>query len=110
MAGLCTLTVRGQHSDNTLPAVLFDKEVLITDGPTAIAPGTLDFTQFSQFQGFELCLRNQVLGNLPMQPAPSAKFNAEGAFKAPCEFQWSPIAEDELAERLAHLIETSTDR
>jgi hypothetical protein len=110
MAGLCNLTIRTQANELGLAPVIFNKEVLITDGPTAICPGTIDLSQFSQFHGFELCLRNRLLGSLPMQPAPNASFNAEGAFRPTAEFQWSPIAEDELAERLGHLIEGGTER
>ncbi len=110
MAGLCNLIIRAQANEPGAAPVLFNKEVLITDGPTAICPGTIDLAQFAQFHGFELSLRNRVLGSLPMHPAPNASFNAEGAFKPTSEFQWSPIAEDELAERLAHLIEGGAER
>ena len=55
--------------------------------------------------GFELCLGGQSLGLLPMTPAPSANFTAEGGFKPPPTFAWSTAAEDQLAERLSRLMD-----
>ena len=49
-------------------------------------------------------MRGRVLGVLPLSPVPTATFTAEGGYKPPPEFAWSPAAEDELSERLARLM------
>jgi hypothetical protein len=103
MAGLCNLNVRAQVPGAVQSPCLLQQEVLITDGPTMVAPGTIETAQLAQVHGFELCLKDKVICLLPLNPAPSAAFNAEGAFQAVSDYQWSVVAEDELAERLAHL-------
>lgn len=105
MAGLCHLQVRAQVQDAVQPPLLMEQEVLITDGPSPFAPGTLDISDLSTVTGFELRYKNQILGVLPMVPAPSAIFSSEGSFKPPPDFMWSPAADDQLNERLAKLIE-----
>jgi hypothetical protein len=103
MAGLCAFNVRAQVPGAIQPPLLLEQDVLITDGPTLVAPGTIEAVHLEQLQGFELCLRKKVLGIMPLHPAPIASFNAEGGFKPIAEYAWSPIAEDELAEKLAQL-------
>jgi len=105
MAGLCELQVRAQVPGSVQPPLLMEQTVLITDGPTAFAPGTLDTNEIGQISGFELWLKGQPLGVLSLCPAPTATFTAEGGFKAPHDFAWSPAAEEELTERLNRLIE-----
>ena len=61
--------------------------------------------ELSQVTSFELSLRGETLGVLPMCPAPIASFTAEGGFKPPADFSWSAAAEEELAERLNRLFE-----
>jgi hypothetical protein len=86
------------------PPALFDQPVLITDGPTLVAPGLVDTSDLSGLTGFELRYREQVLGVLSLSPVPAASFTAEGVFKPPPDFAWSPTAEDELADRLGKLM------
>jgi hypothetical protein len=86
--------------------LLLEQEVLITDGPTMVAPGTLDAGDLAQVSGFELSLNGkQPLGVLSMCPAPTANFNSEGGFKPPHDFTWSAAAEEEMNERLNRLLE-----
>jgi len=77
---------------------------LITDGPAPFAPGTIDVADLSGVTGFELRLKDKVLGILPLTPAPTATFSNEGGFKPPADFHWSAAAEDQLKERLGRLL------
>jgi len=105
MAGFCSLQVRAQVEGAIRPPMLVQEEILISDGPTMVAPGTVDVADAGQVSAFELRSRGGVLGSLPLSPAPVAGFNAEGAFKPPEAFLWSGAAEDELNERLARLLD-----
>jgi len=104
MAGLCALHVHALVSGAVQPPLLHEQLVLITDGPTLVAPGTLPMRDLDQVTGFELRLKEQVLGTLMLSPAPAAKFNSEGSFQAPEEFLWTSAAEDELNLRLNKLL------
>jgi hypothetical protein len=113
MAGVCRLQVKAQVPDPG-PAgsarrgeapLLLEQEVLITDGPTMVAPGTVDAADLEQVTGFELSLKGRPLGVLSLHPAPTATFTSEGGFKAPQEFLWSSAAEEEMTERLNRLLE-----
>ncbi len=110
MAGLCTLQVSAQVPGAVQPPLLLEQEVLITDGPTMVAPGTLDANDLEQVTGFEVTLKGKSLGLLPLCPAPSAAFNAEGGFKPPPEYTWSPAAEEEMLERLNRLLDARGGR
>lgn len=105
MAGLCDLQVRALVHGAVQPPLLFEQEMLITDGPTPFAPGTVSIDDLREVTGFELRARDRVLGILPMTPAPTATFSAEGGFKPPPEFIWSPAADDQLNEKLGRLLE-----
>jgi hypothetical protein len=105
VAGLCTLQVRAQVPGSFQAPLLVEHEVLITDGPTPVAPGTLTVADLESVTSFELRLRNQLLGILPLAPAPSARFSSEGGYIPPADFLWSPAAEDQLQERLTRLVE-----
>jgi hypothetical protein len=105
MAGVCRLSIRAQVPGAVQHPLLMEQEVLITDGPTAVAPGTVDALDLRQISSFELCLQGQALGVLPLCPAPTASFTSEGGFKQPHDFSWSGGAEEELNERLTKLFE-----
>lgn len=100
-AGLCSLQVR---ADSPGSPVLMEQELLVTDGPTTFAPGTIDIAGLANVHGFELLLAGRSLGMVSLKGAPTAKFNAEGAFEAPTEFAWSPAADNELTQRLQRLM------
>jgi hypothetical protein len=85
-----------------------EQELLVTDGPTRFAPGSLGASDLAQVSGFELRMKETTLGMLSLSPAPAASFTAEGGFKPPCDFNWSPTAEEELNERLSRLLEERT--
>src|SRR5262249_19193418 len=48
MAGLCQLQVRVQVAGAVQAPVVLEQNVLITDGPTMVAPGTLDVADLVQ--------------------------------------------------------------
>jgi hypothetical protein len=105
MAGQCQLRIVVQVPGSVQPPVLMEQEVLITDGPAMVAPGTLDVIDLTQVSGFELSVKGRSLGVLALCPAPTAAFTAEGGFKPPHEFTWSPAAEEEMNERLNRLLD-----
>lgn len=105
MAGVCSVQVRVQVSGANQPPTLPAQDILITDGPTLVAPGTLDAADIEQVTAFELLLKNQLLGHLPLSPVPVAGFTAEGGFKPPVDYTWSLAADEELNERLTRLLE-----
>jgi hypothetical protein len=105
MAGLCPLRVTAQVPGAVQPPLLLEQEVLVTDGPTMVAPGTLEAADLEQVTGFDLSLKGRSLCLLPLCPAPAAVFNAEGAFKPPPDYTWSLAADEELNERLSRLLE-----
>ncbi|MFL5243632.1 MAG: hypothetical protein ACJ8FY_16115 [Gemmataceae bacterium] len=105
MAGLCSIQVHAQMSGGDQPPMLLEQEVLITDGPTMVAPGTVNAADLSQVTAFELCIKNHTLGLMPLCPTPTATFTNEGGFKPPSNFLWSSAADEELNERLNRLIE-----
>src|SRR5262245_24016538 len=110
MAGLCEFCVRAQVTGAVQPPLLREQTVLVTDGPTLIAPGTLEPAELQQVNAFELNVKKgPTLGTLSLCPAPTASFTAEGGFKPPHDFMWSPAAEEELNERLNKLLEGGKD-
>jgi hypothetical protein len=46
-----------------------------------------------------------LLGVPSLCPVPTANFTAEGGFKAPTGFAWTPTADEELSERLSKLLD-----
>src|SRR5262245_12126652 len=104
MAGICPVRVHAQVA-GAPPPLLLEQNVLVTDGLTVVAPGTLDAADLKQVNGFELLARGQSLGTLALSPAPTATFTAEGGFKPPQDFTWTAAAEEELSERLSRLLE-----
>jgi hypothetical protein len=105
MAGLCPLQVHVQMENSALPHELPEQETLITDGPTMVAPGTLDAGDLAKVAGFELRLKGSLLGVMSTSPIPVASFTGEGGFKGLQDFAWSPAADEELDERLHRLFE-----
>lgn len=105
MAGLCSLQVAATVEGAVQPPLLWDQDVVVSDGPTVVAPGTLAAAELEQVSGFELRLQGKTLSLLPLAPAPRARFNAEGGFVAPPDFTWTSVAEDELDQRLSKLLE-----
>lgn len=110
VAGLCNLQVTAQVPGTLRPPLWLEQEVLVTDGPTPVAPGTLDAADLAQVSGFELSAKGRSLGVLSLCPAPAAAFNSEGGFKAPGEYTWSLAAEEEMTDRLNRLMDGGRGR
>jgi hypothetical protein len=108
MAGWAPLEVR-VHVTGEGPRVLFSEEVLISDGPTVLAPGTLTSDEITRVTGFELRTHGESLGLVSTSPIPTANFTSEGGFRAPADFPWTAAAEEELNERLSRLVEERGD-
>lgn len=107
VAGLCRLEVLAAVPGAVQPPVLLAQDLLITDGPTVFAPGTIEVNDLAQVNAFELRLNGRVLGSLPLRPIPQATFTSEGGFTPPGEFVWTNTAEEELNERLARLMQNN---
>lgn len=103
MAGVCRLQVHAAVPGESKPPLLMEQDVLVTDGPAVFAPGLLDAADTARVGGFELRHKGRVLGAASLRPVPSAALTAEGGFKPPPDFTWTPTADDELAERLSRL-------
>lgn len=104
MAARCKLQMRVHLKEGGQSFVLEEQEVLITDGPTPWAPGTVDASEVDQIKQFELRCGRDLLGTLPLTPAPTAAFTSEGGFVPPDPFEWTPAADEELKDRLHRLL------
>jgi hypothetical protein len=102
LAGTVTLAAVALRSGGAA-GPSFEKQVLITDGPTVFAPGLLDPADLAGVTAFEVRHKDTVIGSLSLNPVPTATYDAEGAYRPPPEFAWTPTAEDELTERLKKL-------
>jgi hypothetical protein len=105
MAGTCRLHIAAHLRGQSRLECVHDQEFLVTDGPTMIAPGTIPVEKLESLQAFELFHKSRSLGILPVDPIPSATFNGEGGFRPPIDFPWSDVADEELNERLAKLLQ-----
>ncbi|HEV3448867.1 MAG TPA: hypothetical protein VG099_29795 [Gemmataceae bacterium] len=105
MAGLCPLQVRTQVPGSVRPPLLVEEELLVTDGPTMFAPGTVDAADLDQVSAFELRTKGSSLGTMPLSPVPAAFFTAEGGFRTTFDFPWSGAADEELTDRLSRLVD-----
>jgi hypothetical protein len=77
-------------------------KALVTDGPTAIAPGTLG--RDDDIDGFELWCGPRRLGELTLAKTPTAVFTGEGGIAAGRDnYAWSPEAEEQLQQKLGQL-------
>jgi hypothetical protein len=105
MAGLCQLQVHAQVPGAVQPPLLLEQSLLVTDGPSLFAPGTVDAADLQQVTTFELRQKGEVLGVLSLCPVPTANFTSEGGFKSPTDFAWTATADEELSERLSKLMD-----
>jgi hypothetical protein len=104
MAGLADVQVRVQVGDDEPAPLLHQQELLVTDGPVPLVPGTVNAADLAQVKHFSLESEEGVVGVMPLLPAPTARFDGEGAFAATEDFVWSSAAEEQLNERLSKLL------
>ncbi len=103
-AGLVELSAIAVGSIGDSGGASFKQPVLVTDGPTAFAPGMVEHADVAMSNGFELRQKSRILGMISFRPVPTAGFDSEGGFRPPPDFAWSPAAEEELADRLIKLM------
>jgi hypothetical protein len=101
-AGFCPLELHTVFKDpGRLPEV-FRQEVLVTDAPSPFLPPLLSAEEFEQVATLELLCEGRPLGALP-GCRPVVRFTSEGGFMEPAAYDWTPVAEQELADRLERL-------
>ncbi len=105
MAGMCRLEAWTQVHNPATPRPPTEHDVLITDGPTMVVPGTFPVADLAHVTAFELRCKGRPLGALSLRPAPTATLTGEGGFKPTPEYSWSAAAEEEMNERLNRLLE-----
>ncbi len=105
MAGLANLQITAQVTGGLQAPPVMEHSVLLTDGPTLISPVLLDVAELVHVTAFELRHKKRALGSLPLSPVPLATLTGEGGFKPPSDFLWSNVAEEELLDRLAKLMD-----
>jgi hypothetical protein len=110
VAGLCMLELRTRFKDHSRPAEVLRQEVLVSDGPSLFVPPLRGADEFEQVASFDLYARGELLGSVAGCRRPVMKFTAEGGFREPADFDWSPVTEQELAERLRLLMEAPKAR
>lgn len=104
MAGLANLRVRAKLENGLQAPVLHERELLVTDGPLPLFPGTVNVSELTHVKHFALESPVGTVGILPLAPVPSATFTSEGGFRPVEDFAWSPAAEEQLNERLGRLL------
>jgi hypothetical protein len=105
MAGLADLQITAQVAGGLQSPPVIEHSVLLTDGPTLISPALIDVSELGHVTAFELRHKRRILGSLPLSPVPLATLTGEGGFKPPSDFLWSNVAEEELLDRLAKLMD-----
>ena len=102
-AGPCPLSVFATPSGDGEGVHLVTQNVLVTDAPTAFAPGLYATADLARSGGFEIRLHKRVLGTISLSPVPPATLTSEGGYKPPPNFTWTVTAEEELLDRLGRL-------
>ncbi len=104
IAADCTFEVRASGRQ-LKPIALARPEARLSDGLTPIAPGTFARADLGKVELFHLYFGARHLGQASILPAPTAEFTGEGGFRsAGDDFLWSPVAEQELMDRLGKLL------
>jgi hypothetical protein len=101
--GFCTLGVRTLYKDPGRPPDVRWHEALVTDGPSPFMPLLLTAQEFEQVAAFELLRGGEVLDSL-CGCRPVVRFTSEGGFRELTEFDWTPVDEGELEDRLRKLM------
>jgi hypothetical protein len=100
--GFCALELRTVFKDPTRPSEIFTQNLLITDGPSSFQSPLLSTEDFEQVAAFDLLSEGVPFASLP-GCRPVVQFTTEGGFTEPAAFDWTPVAEQELADRLEKL-------
>jgi hypothetical protein len=110
VVGLCTLELRTRFRDPARPPEVQRQEVLVSDAPSLFVPPLWPAAEFEQVASFDLYARGELLGSVPGCRRPVMQFTGEGGFREPADFDWTPVADQELADRLRRLMEVPDAR
>jgi hypothetical protein len=103
-AGVCPLALRIRFKDPARLPYVVRQDVLVTDGPSTFMPLLFTSQEFEQMTTFEVLIEGRPHGSLP-GCRPVLRFTGEGGFTDLTEFDWTPVAAEELQERLSRLME-----
>src|SRR5262249_36842455 len=98
-AGFCPLELRTVFKDPARPVTVWMQKVLVSDGPSLFTSPLLSAEEFEQVAAFELLCEGVPFATLP-GCRPVVEFTNEGGFTEPAAFDWTPVAEQELVDRL----------
>ena len=87
MAGLCKLQVHAQIPGAIASPLLLEQALLVTDGPTIFAPGTVDATDLQQVTTFELRHKSELLGVLVALPGADGELHGRRRIQSPDRFR-----------------------
>ena len=104
IAGWTPLTLGIVDAHGTATPNARSEDLVITDGATPFMPITVTKRELQSIQHFTLATELGVIGTLPLVPAPTAQFNAEGGFAGNQEFLWTAAADEQLNEKLDQLL------
>ena len=104
MAGVASFKMEAVVEGESAAPLTLEDEMLVTDGPMPLVPGTLAAAELARIKHFTLSTSVRRLGILPLTPAPTAQFTSEGGFAPLDDFLWSPAAEEQLNDRLGKLL------
>jgi hypothetical protein len=110
VVGLCTLELRTHFKDAGRFPEVQRQEVLVGDGPSLFVPPLLSADEFEQVASFDLYAGGERLGSVAGCRRPVMKFTSEGGFREPADFDWTPVTEQELADRLRRLMDVPDPR
>jgi hypothetical protein len=110
VAALCPLELRTRFKGPDRPPEVLRQEVLVSDGPTLFVPPPRNAEDFEQVASFDLYVRGELLGSVAGCRRPVMKFTTEGGFREPADFDWAPVTEQELADRLRRLMDLPEPR
>ena len=80
--GCATLQVHAQVPGAVQPPLLLEQDVLVTDGPTVFAPGTLDAADLAQVTAFELRQQGRGAGRAVAVPGADGDVHRRGRVQA----------------------------
>jgi hypothetical protein len=109
LAARCPVEVRVHYKDGARRAGFLEKDLLVTDVPALLVPAPLTADDRQRIHAFELVSNGQLVGVVPVCPAPIATFTSEGGFLAPTDYPWTVAAEGELDEHLSRLMEAAPE-
>jgi hypothetical protein len=99
------LGIRVQFKGPSLLPHCLEQEVVMGDSAALV---TIPGEGWQEIESVELSCEGHVLGSIPREIVPQARFNGEGAFVPAPAYSWTPFAEIELEERLQRLIQISS--